>query len=167
MMIMTKKHITHVFIFIVLLSMVFAACSRKINPDIEDTPPRDPAKSYIAFFNYSLKSADAEVEATLVDIILTEGKIKSKTQLAYSEDGKLIFETLDKNGEIVSSKYYPNPLAKSVEYVNNQGNLERKLIFQSEAEFTIRTQLSYEEKAIVLSLDMGNNKKKELNRQEL
>jgi hypothetical protein len=164
---MTIKHIAHTFILIMLLAVVFIACSRKLNPEIVDTPHRDPTKDYIAFFNYLLQSADSTIEANFVNTILAEGKIKLKNQQLNTQDGKLLFETLDKNGAIVSSNYFPNPLVKNIEYVNDQGNLDRKIIFQPEAEFTVRMQLPYEAKTIVLSLEMVNNKKKELNRQEI
>ena len=85
----------------------------------------------ILFLNYviSRDSTTSIYSAELISMILRDGSIKNiNVQSIQAKRNDLKLLVLDKNQQLMTSQYIPNPLDRSVEYVNDARQLERKMI---------------------------------------
>ena len=97
----------------------------------------------ILFLNYSMRRNSAGTnELRFINKIVAEGQLKKELQKNSTyKVGDLRCVELDVNEEPIHSTYVPNPLNKTVEYVNKSGELSKKEIELDSAEFSIRMQL--------------------------
>ena len=110
--------------------------------------------SRILFLDYQLTrdSATNTYEAQLISMIIRKGTIKDtrhNTSLAEKDDLEIL--VLDRNQQIMIHHHIPNPLDKSVEYVNNAGQFERQMIHLASTQFNIRLQVESDASSILLN----------------
>ncbi len=119
-------------------------------------------KSKLLFLNYNIVKIDSTSKnITLISQKTTEGKLKntSKAEIKTSI-GDLECISLDKDFNEIEKKYIKNPLVKIVEFVNDLGNFEKKILDLDSAQFSLRLQLPPKAKHIVISeLTQNGNKK--------
>jgi len=122
--------------FSTLLLLIMVSFMVSCNPS-KNTYSSDPQgskareTSRILFLNYQISrdSTKTNYSAQLINTILKDGTIKVDQQHNdQAEINDLELLVLDRNQQIISHRYIPNPLDKSVEYVNNAGQFERKMI---------------------------------------
>jgi hypothetical protein len=116
--------------------------------------------SKIMFLDYQLTrdSTKSTYEARLINMIIREGKIKDDpNNSGQAEKDDLELLVLDRNLQTLTHRYIPNPLDKSVEYVNDAGQFERKMIHLDSAQFSIRLQIDPGANSILLNRYTGNN----------
>jgi len=135
---------------IVVLSIISCASKKQITTeDIlvkEETKPITKPK--IIFLNYVLvKNDQNEKSITLINQIKTEGKLKGKPKnIENTSQGDLEYILLDKDFNSIEKHALKNPLKKTVEFVNDFGNFEKRTLDLDRVEFTIRIQLPPEAK---------------------
>ena len=150
---------------IALLCLILISILISCNPP-KNTYSSDPQgskveeTSKILFLDYQLTrdSATNTYEALLISMIIRKGTIKDaqhNTSLARKDDLEIL--VLDRNQQIMTHRYIPNPLDKSVEYVNDAGQFERKMIHLDSAQFNIRLQIDPNASSILLNRYTGNN----------
>ncbi len=150
--------------FSTLLLLIMVSFMVSCNPS-KNTYSSDPQgskareTSRILFLNYQLirDSTNSIYDAQLISMIIRDGTIKDarhKTGQARKDDLELL--VLDRNQQIINHRYIPNPLDKSVEYVNNAGQFERKMIHLDSAQFSIRLQIEPGASSILLNRFIGN-----------
>jgi len=91
-------------------------------------------------------------------MISRKGTIKEahhNTSLARKDDLELL--VLDRNQKIMTHHPIPNPLDKSVEYVNNAGQFERQMIHLDSTQFNIRLQVESGASSILLNRFIDDN----------
>jgi hypothetical protein len=126
-----------------------------ITEDIEE----NRSTPQIIFMNFELsKQEDGGIKADLINTIITKGKIKETQHNEYKgEVGDLLCKSLDRNSKVIQSLHYDNPMLKTIEYVNDEGQLGKKQISLDKAQFTLRMQLNPNTKSISLEQVGTNN----------
>lgn len=115
-------------------------------------------KPMIAFLNCSIlyDTISQEHKMLLISKIITEGKVKETNKHSETnEKGEFKYCMLDKNNKIISQTYIPNPLIKTIEYVDESGSLAKKDIKLDSTQFSLRISLDPEAKYI--SFDIHKN----------
>jgi hypothetical protein len=147
---------------LVALLFLLVAFIMSCNP-AKHTYSSDPveikATPKILFLNYQISrdSTKTNYSAQLINMIPKDGTIKVDQQHnGQAEIDDLELLVLDRNQKIISHRYIPNPLDKSVEYVNDAGQFERKMIHLDSAQFSIRLQIEPSASSILLNRFIGN-----------
>lgn len=115
--------------------------------------------SRILFLNYQISrdSTKTNYSAQLINTILKDGTIKVDQQHAgQTEIDDLELLVLDKNEHTIIHHHIPNPLDRSVEYVNDAGQFEHLMIHLDSAQFSIRLQIEPGASSILLNRFIGN-----------
>ncbi len=131
--------------FIIALLFIFSCATNKQVIAVEAEVAIPPK---IIFLNYVLvKNAQDEKSITLINQIKTEGKLKGKPEnIVNTNPGDLEYILLDKDFNAIEKYALKNPLIKTVEFVNDFGNFEKRTLDLDRVEFTIRLQLHPEAK---------------------
>lgn len=101
-------------------------------------------KPQILFLNCLAKndSLKQEQEISLINMIITEGKIKAEVNNSkIDKEGGFSYSLLSIDKQVISQTYIANPLNKTIEYVDNNGHLMKKDIRLDRAEFSLRIPL--------------------------
>ena len=163
-------------ISIVLITLLlFGACSANRGKEIDsktqtdisstasnlDSTTNSASYPLIVFLHYAIsRDSNGNIQVNLTNKITTNGKLKnSSLNKADYQIGDLKCSELDHNSLPLQSFYVSNPLRRRVEYVNNSGELENKLIELDSAEFFVRVQLNPKTKSIAIEQinDSGKN----------
>ncbi|RIJ46159.1 hypothetical protein D1614_19500 [Maribellus luteus] len=99
----------------------------------------------MVFLNCSIShdSIGQEYKMDLIDKIITEGRVKQTTvnSKTYEQDN-FRYCLLNKNYQIISFSYMPNPLDKTIEYVDENGLLGKRSIRLDSTQFSLRIPLA-------------------------
>ena len=132
----------------ILIILIFCSCANSKVIEIPTEKPVDTAK--IIFLNYSIsKNPDDLLVIKFVDQIIADGMLKVNSSAAFNlrnEDFKLI--QMDQNQRSLDSVFIENPLTKTVEFLNEAGQFEKRTINLDSAKFSIRMQLNTKTKTI-------------------
>ena len=146
-----------------LLFLIMISLQMSCNP-AKHTHSSDPVETKttpkILFLNYQISrdSTKTNYNAQLINMIIKEGTIKEDQQeMGQAEIHDLELLVRDRNQQIISHRYIPNPLDRSVEYVNDAGQFERQMIHLDSAQFSIRLQIEPDASSILLNRYTGNN----------
>ncbi len=144
---------------LVILVFILAACNPPRNTHRSESQESGaPATSRILFLNYQL-SRDGitnSYNAKLINMIITDGSLKEdRPGQNQAEKDDLEVLVFDNNLQIMSYQHIPNPLDKSVEYVNDAGQLERKIIHPDSTQFSVRIQIEPEASVVHLNRYTG------------
>jgi hypothetical protein len=118
----------------------------------------------ILFLNYliSRDSATSAYNAELTQMILKEGTVKSRAAAAQGNENDLKLLVLDQDQRLMSYQIIPNPLDRTVEYVNDARQLERKMIHLDSAQVHVRLLLEPGASSIVLNRIIGDDNEESL-----
>ena len=159
---MNRKRYSRLTLFIGLLISLLVSCNVSKSAASSSLAKTEAEESpRILFLDYQLKryESDSIIHASLLNLILVEGSIKEKRNDPVKPmEGDLELKVLDGKGQALSWRHIPNPLDRSVEYVNDSGHLEHKLIHLDSAQFSIRIQMETGAGSILLEYFMGENK---------
>ncbi len=141
---------------LILLSVIFllsiGGCRSKKDAAL---PPR------IVFLNYTItKNSDNEVKIEFINKIITEGKLKQDlSNKKNPEFGDLKLIQVNAKSKPLQSIILSNPLVKNVEYLDESGGFQRKIIVLESTEFSVRTQLNDQTKFIIIEEINKENKR--------
>ncbi|MFT5964542.1 MAG: hypothetical protein ACI9L6_001285 [Flavobacterium sp.] len=98
----------------------------------------------IIFLNYKIsRIPDELVEIIYVNKIITEGKLKDNFTNDFNpKKGDIKLIQMNSRHQAIDSIYIPNPLYKTVEFVNELEQMEKKTMKLDSAEFYVRMQLN-------------------------
>ncbi|MBU2939347.1 hypothetical protein KO494_07325 [Lacinutrix sp. C3R15] len=135
---------------IVVLLCIFSCASNK---QVIAESPETISTSQILFLNYVLvKNDQDEKSITLINKINTEGILKGKPEnIQNPEVEDLEYSILDKDFNELEKGALKNPLKKTVEFVNDFGNFEKRVLDLDSVQFNIRLQLPAKAKYIVIT----------------
>ena len=124
----------------------------------KEVPPR------IVFLTYNIKiNKDKETEITFVKHKLVDGKIKGfSTTDKNQTEGDLECAFFDNKKTVLQVVNIENPLKKIVEFVNDSGNLEKRLIALDSTQFVIRAPYVENTKFLEISEITEDKKPKKL-----
>lgn len=131
------------------------SCNPPKNTHLSDPNKNTSEESpSILFLDYQVTrdSTKSFYNAQLINMTLVKGIIKdSPINITRAEKNDLELLVLDNKLQTVSQRHIPNPLDRSVEYVNDAGQFERKMIHLDSAQFSVRLQIESRASSIVLT----------------
>lgn len=99
----------------------------------------DSPENQMIFLTYHIEKSDSNLEITFITKSITEGRIKGFTiEEKHNELGNLKCTLLDKDYKTLETLFIENPLEKVVEFVNDSGDLEKRMIDLDKTDFTFR-----------------------------
>ena len=136
-----------------LLFILFVVMSCASRQQVSSEESKISPKPQLLFLNYSIsKNADDEKTIVLINQIITDGKLKSKTkseEKTSPEDLECLI--LDKDFNELEKIIIKNPLLKIVEFVNDLGNFEKRILDLDSVQFSLRLQLQPKAKHIIIN----------------
>lgn len=146
---MTIFKLTKSFALLLSLFMLVSCASKQIvtnQPEIQEQPK-------LLFLNYNIVKIDNSLKnITLINQKTTVGKLKSKAKAKLKLNlGDLECISLDKDFNEIDKHSIKNPLVKIVEFINDLGNFEKRIIDLDSTQFSIRLQLPLKAKYIIIS----------------
>ena len=138
------------FLFVLGWSLVISCAPQQhiITPNSLEAAP-----SEILFLNYEIiKVMYDQKDIRLINQITSKGTLKSvPKKVSHVSDGDLEYTLLDKDRQKIASYIIKNPLQKTIEYVNDFGHFEKKIIDLNSAQFSIRIQRPIHAKYIAIT----------------
>ena len=127
-----------------LLCIILLSCSCDTSKEIISQADQPIDTDKIIFLNYIIsKDSDELIEVRFIDIIIVEGKLKAPSSTYFnSQKGALKIIQMDSKHQPIDSISMENPLSKTVEFVNESGQFEKKTINLDSAAFSVRMQLN-------------------------
>lgn len=106
-----------------------------------DTQPK------ILFISYKFQRG----ELIFVNKIITKGKLKNKGLLPLdAKYGDLLLKQVDKHDKLLATEVIRNPRFRTIEYVDDEGFLQKKVVRVEEAEVNIRVMLEAETRKLIM-----------------
>jgi hypothetical protein len=152
---------TRVIALLCLLVVSMPSCNapkNSYNSDSKESMAGETSKILFLDYQTTRDSISKTYDAQLISMIIKEGTIKNdQKDIGIAEKDDLEILVLDRNQQIMIHHHIPNPLDRSVEYVNNAGQFERKMIHLDSAQFSIRLQIEPGASSILLNRYTGSN----------
>jgi len=138
-------------VYLLFFLIVAISCASKQNTVEKETII--PKKPQILFLNYTIyKDKSGEKSIRLINKIKTEGRLKTKNKdLEKTTIGDIEYHILDGNSQVLEKISLKNPLLKTLEFINDFGKFEKRIIDLDSSQFTIRLQLDPKAKYISIS----------------
>ena len=147
---MTILKLTKTTTLLLLLFVVLSCASKQqiISEESKIIP-----KPKLLFLNYQIsKTTDNKKTIVLINQKTIDGKLKNKTKTELKTSlGDLEYIILDNDFNEIGKNSIKNPLVKIVEFINDLGNFEKRIIDLDSAQFSMRLQLPLNAKYIVIS----------------
>ena len=140
---------THKTIYFIAFLMVACASQKNIEPK----PISQELHPKLLFLNYIISKDETGKSITLVNNIITDGKLKSNGN-KYLKKGTiddLKCSQLNSDSIEISHVYLKNPLFKTIEYINDSLIFENKYLELDRAALSIKLQLENTTKFIMIS----------------
>jgi hypothetical protein len=148
-----------ILLYIVVTSLI-SCHAYKISTSPISTENEAEESPRILFLDYQVSrdTLDTKFMAQLINMLTVKGKIKEGHAAPDQPGlGDLELVVQDSQQQIMTQLYIPNPLDRSVEYVNSTGQLERKMVHLDSAQFSIRLQIEPGASFIVLKRMIDEN----------
>ena len=142
--------------YLILIVSIISCASKKQVTTEDSIATEEPIvipTPKILFLSYQLvKNAQNEKNIALLNQIKTEGKLKGKPKkIENTTLGDLEYILLDKDFKEVEKHALKNPLNKTVEFINDFGNFEKRVLDLDSVQFNLRLQLPTKAKHIVIT----------------
>jgi len=96
-------------------------------------------ENQMIFLTYHFQKSGDNLEITYIKNSIAEGRIKGYTkEKQHDELGNLECTLLDKDYKTLETLFIENPLEKVIEFVNESGDLEKRMIDLEKTDFTFR-----------------------------
>jgi len=134
-----------------LLLLVVMACAS--TQEVIENDPKIELQPKLLFLNYKIsKTSKGEKNIALINQKITDGKLKNTSKVDEKTSfGDLECISLDENFNELDKHSIKNPLVKIVEFINDLGNFEKRIIKLDSAQFALRLQLQSKVKYISIS----------------
>ena len=145
------------FILLVILIVIIAINACRISEPIITVEEETTTTPQIIFLNYVIyKTTEIDNKIRLINKIIVGGKLKQTMEVENkANDLKCI--QLNSDLEHLSIHFAKNPLYQELEYVDEFGQLGRKLVELDSAQINIRMQLDPRTEMVVIQ-GLNNNK---------
>ena len=135
------------FLFLVMLLL---SCVTKQAVLAEETQQKIEQK--LLFLNYEINKVNDVRSISLINQIKTDGKLKIKNSAhSYTNIGDLEYLILDQDLSPLETHSIQNPLRKTVEFINDSGEFEKKTLDLNQAQFSLKLQLQPRAKYVVIN----------------
>ena len=143
------------------MGSILISCSVSKNtgdPSINESNLKDSPR--ILFLNYEITrdSVNSTYTAQLINTVVANGSLKNdRTPPIQPEKDDLELQVLDSKQQIMTTIYISNPLDKSVEFVNDTGESQQRMISLETAQFSVRLQVEPGASSTILKRITGLN----------
>lgn len=142
------------FVFL-LISLLAIACSSPKKAQNESLNNSQQAqqknKPRIAFVDYELQRSENKIQVSLINVKVVEGTFKQKRKKQQEiENPYFQLLQLDKDDNILETKKLVNPFESDIEFVTENGDLDKKHVVQTKGTISERLQLKRNTQFIVL-----------------
>ncbi|WP_179348402.1 hypothetical protein [Winogradskyella pacifica] len=136
--------------YLLTLLIALLSCASKQHIVTEEEPIITQPK--LLFLNFEITKLNDIKSVSLINQIKTDGKLKGHTSEDTKGDiGDLEYLILDKDLNQLEKHYIKNPLKKVIEFVNDSGNFEKKMLDLDRSEFSLKLQLKPKAEYIVIN----------------
>jgi len=136
--------------YLLILLIALLSCASKQHIITEEEPIITQPK--LLFLNFEITKLNDIKSVSLINQIKTDGKLKGHTSEDTKGDiGDLEYLILDKDLNQLEKHYIKNPLKKVIEFVNDSGNFEKKMLDLDRSEFSLKLQLKPKAEYIVIN----------------
>ena len=136
--------------YLLTLLIGLLSCASKQHIVTEEEPIITQPK--LLFLNFEIVKLNDTKNVSLINQITTDGKLKRHTNEETKGDiGDLEYLILDKDLNQLEKQYIKNPLKKVIEFINDSGNFEKKILDLDSTQFSIKLQLQPKVKYIVIN----------------
>jgi len=136
--------------YLLILLIALLSCASKQHIETEEEPIITQPK--LLFLNFEITKLNDIKSVSLINQIKTDGKLKGHTSEDTKGDiGDLEYLILDKDLNQLEKHYIKNPLKKVIEFVNDSGNFEKKMLDLDRSEFSLKLQLKPKAEYIVIN----------------
>ncbi len=148
-------------IFFLILFLI-TSCSPIQHAD--NSPKHSPFthradQAQILFFNLSIRKVEQKSEVRLVETKVVDGLIKKDfPKESDYQNYQLLCSFLDQNQEVIKQTAVDHPLYKNYEFQNGNGQLQTKMVYAEEGQFTLRTQLTKDMRQLQIEEILDNGK---------
>ncbi|WP_179335812.1 hypothetical protein [Winogradskyella costae] len=134
------------FIFVIGL---LSCASKQLGVTEEETIVTQPK---LLFLNFEIIKLNDSKSVSLINQITTDGKLKGCANVDLKGDiGDLEYLILDKDLNQLEKHYIKNPLHKIMEFINDSGDFEKKILDLDRSEFSLKLQLKSKAEYIVIN----------------
>ncbi len=157
----TAKLIVQMFFLLGMLPLL--SCTSQAQP--VSSKEKVESNLQLAFFNYTIsKDLNGNLETQFINKTITKGRLKdTSNNKVLTKLGDIMCIQYDKNNRVLERIYISNPLKPIVEYVNDDGDLEKRQLDLDSAKFSIKMQLNEQTQGIrLLLIDASGNPSTEL-----
>ena len=139
-----------IIIFVLLVINAWSCGGAKTAYELDPEPEVSPK---ILFLNYVIKTEDdGNKRIRLINQITAEGQLKDASKKNKNgRPGDLICSVQNHEKQEIDFFVIENPLKLTVEFINDLGNFEKKLIELDSSQFSIRMQLHPQTRNIRIS----------------
>jgi len=146
-------------ILLLCMGSILISCSVPKNTGSRSSNEGNPEDSpKILFLNFEITrdSVNSTYTAQLINTVVANGSLKyDRTPPIQPEKDDLELQVLDSKQQIMTTIYISNPLDKSVEFVNDAGELQQKMISLETAQFSVRLQVEPDAHSTLLTRIAG------------
>ena len=136
--------------YLLTLLIALLSCASKQHIVTEEEPIITQPK--LLFLNFEITKLNDIKSVSLINQIKTDGKLKGHTSEDTKGDiGDLEYLILDKDLNQLEKHYIKNPLKKIIEFINDSGNFEKKMLDLDRSEFSLKLQLKPKAEYIVIN----------------
>lgn len=137
-----------------LTALLLSACSvSKRSSGHESDTGDQSTQPRILFLNYEVEvdPTTSNRSARLINMTISNGSIKEGSRPSREPvPNDLVITLLDEENQVMHLEYIPDPLNRSVEFVDNDGNLGFKTIQSDRAQFFVRLQLEKDATSVMI-----------------
>jgi len=94
----------------------------------------------------------------LIDAQIMDGRIKAGHPTEHIDPAyQIVAQIIDCEGTVRQAEFFPNPLLKNIEFVNEEERFERKIIALDTEEMFIRLQILPDDCKVKLGIQIGDS----------
>ena len=152
------------FLLYILTLLLLSSCKPTQPVSSQITKEQQKEEPQIGFYYFeAIKSAEATFQVNLTKQKILIGSVKGHFKKVIPTDNLLdknwLISLSDKHKNNIYQIQIHNPLIQNFEFVNGEGNLERKTIYHDKKEFVIRVPYTNSIKTITFEqLNKNRNK---------
>lgn len=141
-----------------LLSLIlFLAISPILAQNKDQNSDTNGTEYQMIFLTFHINNSDnGNVSIVFKKKTIAKGRIKGYNgDKEFNELGNITCSLLDKDLKVLETLYIENPLERTIEFVNDSGNLEKRIIIKKQTDFTVR--MPYTKETIYLNFQLLSN----------
>ncbi|MGJ8549704.1 hypothetical protein [Winogradskyella wichelsiae] len=142
------KSIKMTYLFVLLISLLSCASTQQL---VTDKAPEKP-QAKLLFLNFEIVKLNDTKSVSIINQITADGQQKRNRNKDISGTiGDLECVLLDKDYNQLETYYIENPLHKIIEFINDSGDLEKKILDLDRSEFSLKLQQNPHAEYIIIN----------------